>query len=953
MLMRGNALPALPGRQGTFATLALALLLAAAVLLLTLGRLYSSSSPISNSHALDFGRLPLSFEPNAGQTDPTVRFMVHASGGTLYFTPSQVVMSLGGNESTQKGFSDAVGLGLPASPASAEQAAAGVVRLSFIGANRDPRISGGTSLPGKVNYFLGNDPAQWHTNLPTYGNIVYNGLYPGVDLSYSGNGGQLEGTYTVAAGADPAHIQWRYANVAGLSVDALGNLQISTASTAKSAADTLTERAPVAWQQIDGSRVEVSARYTVSKDGSIGITLGTYDKAHALVIDPVLTYSSYLGGSGSDTGYGVAVDPNGNIYLTGETASVNFPVHNAFQPVLHGSTDGFVTKLDATGSALVYSTYLGGGGNDNGVRVVADQSGNAYVVGATTSSNFPTNNAIQPSFGGGTYDAFVTKLDATGSALVYSTYLGGNDADYGDGIAIDSSGNAYVVGEAASANFPTLNALQPSLNGPIDAFVSKINPAGSAFVYSTFFGGSAYDEGFGIAVDTARNVYLTGATTSFNLPTLNPVQPSYGGGQYDSFLTKMNASGTGLVYSTYMGGNNIDAGWGLAVDALGNAYLAGYTNSSNFPTHNAIQPNNRGGFDMSVSKFTPAGSALVYSTYLGGSGDDVGSVRLVDLAINQLGAAYVAGATYSTDFPTVNPLQPSNAGGSDGFVTKLNPAGSAWEYSTYLGGSGDDLAFGIVDGGSGSVYVAGTTSSSNFPTMNAYQPASGGGRDAFVARIADKSGATTPTRVSTRTPARTTTPAHGTPTRTPTACGPCDLSILAVTSSCNLDGTVHWIAIVHNPDACVIRAAWRAELQVREFGVFHAVRIQFATNNFPPGDSVLDGTFCFRFSADTTAVRVEYVFEGQKATGGNGGPNTPVHERAGDPNSHSDTPDSGVPTTSGNSGSNNQHLCPDRRASSPMEPCMRVVECNAPPSPIPTTLPSPIPTSAPPLLPTK
>jgi hypothetical protein len=941
MLMRGNTLPA---RQGKFATPALVVLLAAAVLLLTLGRLYTSGSPISNPHTPDFGVLPLSFEPNAGQTDPTVRFMVHASGGTLYFTPSQVVMSLGGKVSTQKNFGAAAGAGLGARPTGNEQAAASLVRLSFIGANPDPRISGETSLPGKVNYFLGNDPAQWHTDLPTYGSIVYNNLYPGVDLSYSGNSGQLKGTYTVAAGADPARIQWLYANAEGVSVDALGNLQISTSSTAsmaKGAEGTLTEKAPIAWQQIGGSRVEVSASYIVSKDGSIGITLGTYDKAHALVIDPVLTYSSYLGGSGTDTGYGVAVDSNGDIYLTGETASANFPLHNALQPALHGSTDGFVTKLNAAGSALIYSTYLGGSGNDYGVRVVADQSGNAYVVGATTSSNFPTHNAIQPTYGGGTYDAVVTKLDATGSALVYSTYLGGNDADYGDGIAIDSSGNAYVSGEAASANFPILNALQPTRNGLIDAFVSKINPSGSAFVYSTFFGGSGADEGFSIAVDSAQNVYLTGATTSFNLPTLNPVQPSYGGGQYDSFLTKMNAAGTGLVYSTYLGGNNIDAGWGLAVDALGSAYLAGYTNSSNFPTHNPIQPNNRGGFDMFVSKFTPSGSALAYSTYLGGSGDDLGSSRVVDLAINQLGAAYVAGATYSTDFPTVNPLQPSNAGGSDAFVTKLNPAGSAWEYSTYLGGSGDDLAFAIVDAGSGSVYVAGITSSANFPTMNAYQPASGGGQDAFVARIADQSTTSTPTstRVSTVTPTRTNTP-H----RTPTACGQCDLDILAVTSSCNLDGTVHWIAIVHNPDPCVIRAPWRAELQVREHGMFHAVRIQFATTNFPPGDTVLDGTFCFRFSANTRAVRVEYVFDDQRAAGGNGDTNALVQERAADPNSHSDTPDSGIPTTSGNSGPNNEHHCQDRRASSPMEPCVRTEECNTPPTPIPTFAPALPPT---------
>ena len=338
--------------------------------------------------------------------------------------------------------------------------------------------------------------------------------------------------------------------------------------------------------------------------------------------------------------------------------------------------DAFVTKLSAAGSTLVYSTYLGGSNIDQGFGITADGTGNAYVTGRTRSTNFPTANALQPTFGGGAfpYDAFVTKLNAAGSTLLYSTYLGGSGDDSGFGIAVDSAGNAYVTGDTSSTNFPTANALQPTLGGTADAFVTKLNAAGSTLLYSTYLGGSSGDQGLGIAVDSAGNAYVTGGTNSTNFPTVNALQPTTGD-TADAFVTKLNAAGSTLLYSTYLGGSSGDQGYDIAVDSAGNAYVTGFTSSTNFPIANALQPTFGGGTiiyssDAFVTKLNAAGSTLLYSTYLGGRGDDWGR----GIAADGTGNAYVTGDTYSTDFPTVNALQPAFGGGftlNDAFVAKI------------------------------------------------------------------------------------------------------------------------------------------------------------------------------------------------------------------------------------------------------------------------------------------
>jgi len=352
----------------------------------------------------------------------------------------------------------------------------------------------------------------------------------------------------------------------------------------------------------------------------VTVDLADYDPEMSLVIDPVLSYSTYLGGSGTDQAYAVAVDADGHAYVTGRTDSINFPVSGAFQSSVSGSFDVFVAKFNTTGDALLYSTYIGGSGDDEAYGIAVDFSGNVYLAGFTDSSNFPTMNAAQPSKGG-SRDGFVTKLNANGSALVYSTYLGGNGFDENFAIAIDSQGNAYVTGLTTSSNFPLVNPIQPFLGGGgDDAFIAKLNTNGSALIYSTYLGGSGSDEGFGITVDSSGNAFISGQTNSTNFPVVDALQPAFGGGFLDAFVTKINAQGTSLLYSTYLGGSNDDTAEGVAVNTAGNAYIVGRTRSPNFPTVNAVQPTFIDGFTNAfVTKLTVLGTGLLYSTYLSGT----------------------------------------------------------------------------------------------------------------------------------------------------------------------------------------------------------------------------------------------------------------------------------------------------------------------------------------------
>jgi hypothetical protein len=676
----------------------------------------------------DFGKLPLSFVPNAGQTNPAVRFQVRGMGGTLFFTPKEVVLSLPtASPQTKRNERRNVLDSLPDSRRRAEAepdavSPPAVVRLTFDGANPTPEIAGAERLPGIANYLIGNDPAKWRTNVPTYAGVVYKGLYPGVDLRYDGTEGQMKGTYTVAPGADPTRIRWRYSGADSVRVDeATGDLHITPRGNPGS---TLVERAPVAWQTIADRRVSVPVTYAVAPDGAIAFSIGSYDPAALLTLDPTLAYSTYLGGSDNDWGYGIAVDEQGNAYVTGQTYSTDFPTANAFQRSLAGSADTFVAKLTATGS-LAYSTYLGGSDYDWGQDITVDGQGNAYITGWTYSLDFPTANAFQRSYAGNT-DAFVAKLGATGN-VVYSTYLGGSNGDEGQGIAVDGQGNAYITGWTGSADFPTTNAFQSNYAGSLDTFVAKLTATG-LLAYSTYLGGSADDRGLGITVDGQGNAYITGLTSSADFPTTNAFQRSYAGSP-DTFVAKLTATG-GLAYSAYLGGSGYDYGAGIAVDGQGNAYITGGTRSTDFPTANAFQRSLGGGWDAFVAKLSATG-LLAYSTYLGGSADDQG----LGITVDGQGNAYITGWTGSADFPTTNAFQSNYAGGyEDAFVAKLTATGSL-AYSTYLGGSKGDEGQGITVDGQGNAYITGWTYSLDFPIANAFQRSYAGGYDTFVTKI--------------------------------------------------------------------------------------------------------------------------------------------------------------------------------------------------------------------------
>ncbi len=645
-----------------------------------------------------YGRLPLIFEANQGQTNPQAQFLSRGSGFTLFLTSTEAVLVLRhgtgsrGTESRQSSLprssaSHARGRTRNAELVKKNPEIEGVLRMQLVRANPAARSWGLDDLPGKSNYFLGNDPQNWRTNVPTYAKVRYQGVYRGVDLVYYGNQQQLEYDFIVAPSADPRTIRLAIAGAKKLELGPSGDLVLSTA------AGEVRLHKPIVYQQAGGIREEIAGRYVLRGKCQIGFEVATYDASKPLIIDPVLSYSTYLGGSAGDSGNAIAVDASGNAYVTGETSSTNFPTKNPSQSASGGGADVFVAKLDPTGSTLVYSTYLGGSGGESGNGIAVDASGNAYVTGFTNSANFPTKNPFQAALGGGG-DAFVAKLDPTGSALVYSSFLGGTMDDFGNGIAVDSSGNAYATGNTLSTNFPTKNPLQAASGGARDAFVAKLNAAGSALVYSTYVGGSGEDSGNGIAVDSAGNTYVTGLTRSTNFPTASPFQASCqscSNGQGNAFVAKLSAAGSALMYSTYLGGSGNgtdgDFGNGIAVDASNNAYVTGFTSSPNFPLASPIQatllpqtctfdyygytytiPCSNTAF---VTKLDPSGSALLYSTYLGASGGDLESGR--GIAVDTASNAYVTGTANSKFLLTPGTFQASPGGNGDAFVAKIDP----------------------------------------------------------------------------------------------------------------------------------------------------------------------------------------------------------------------------------------------------------------------------------------
>jgi hypothetical protein len=675
-----------------------------------------------------YGKLPLSFEANRGQTDALVKFLARGQGYALFLTPNGAVLSL-------KKPKVKINTSALTKSASSSEISSSILQMHLVEANSAPKVVGKEALPGRVNYLIGKDPSRWRTQVPTYGKVAYEDVYPGVDLVYYGNQGQLEYDFVLAPGADPHNIKLAFKGSSHIEVSPAGELVLRMAN------GDIRMHKPVIYQQIEGVRQPIAGSYALKADQTVGFQVAAYDTVHPLVIDPVLVYSTYLGGGANDEGYDIAVDPQGQAYVIGKTESLDFPTIGAPQATFHGGDahggDVFIAKLNRQGSALVYATYLGGSGGEIGHSIAVDPQGQAVVTGSTGSRDFPTKNAMQPVFGGDT-DAFVAQLSADGSALDYSTYLGGIWHDEGLGIAMDQLGRAYVTGSTNSPDFPTRNALQPLVRSYrySDAFVARFTTNG-ALVYSTYLGGSENDLGTDIAVDSRGQAYVTGITEGF--PTKNAAQSAFGGGEFDAFVVKLSADGGTLHYSTHLGGNEEDFGRGIAVDLRGQAYVTGTTNSDDFPTKNAVQPvfGGPGGDvgDAFVAQLSADGSALNYSTYLGGKQFDYGE----DIAVNLQGQAVVTGSTNSSDFPTRNALQSALTGGTNAFVAQFTADGMTLRYSTYGGGSVHDEGSGIAVDPLGQVYVTGSTSSDDFPIEKALQPVLTGGTDAFVAKIRNDS----------------------------------------------------------------------------------------------------------------------------------------------------------------------------------------------------------------------
>lgn len=989
-----------------------------------------------------YGELPLAFEEYRGEAGGT-GFTSRGAGYQLFLGDREAVINLNKPAAPKADQGSLVNaFDQHGRPEKAEPQKSSTLRMTLVGASRVTNISGADELPGKVNYLIGNDPAKWRTGVPTYAAVRYTNVYDGIDLVYYGNHQQLEYDFVVAPGADPNRIRLSFTGANRINVDAQGELVLHTDG------GDVRQHKPVIYQEIGGVRHAVGGRYVRSGENEVAFAIARYNKGQPLTIDPVLIYSTFLGGNADDFGTSITVDSAGSAYVAGYTSSSNFPISHGLQTRFAGDRDAFVTKLSPDGSSVVYSTFIGGSDYDRATGIAVDSAGSAYVTGYTGSADFPTKNPLQPDLAS-RFDGFVLKLSSDGSNLIYSTYLGGRGSDVANGIAVDAGGSAYIVGSTSSPDFPVVNAVQSSIrsrlviksvnegadwavsdaginaayivdlvvdpavptnlyaltssglfksvnggnswslqngwpptaplrkividpvhtatlyspaqqgvlkstdggntwdflknplansvgsvvaidpvttntiytdngfgrlfksvdggntwtplsllpdgvndinnvaidpndpatifvgtasgvvkssdggnnwnnlagfvggrvdalaidprntgtiyaaaNGDIfkstdggtkwistnpsfqeystyalaidpknpsvvyaatgyegglikttdggntwspqrtglnvenllalainpqdtavvygaenrgaDAFVAKLNPAGSALVYSTYLGGADNDTGVGIALDVDGNAYITGSTASSDFPTVNPFQAKMGGNfSYDGFVAKLNSSGNGLIYSTYLGGDQDDSPACIAVDSTGSAFVAGNTFSANFPLFNALQSacgpgGSYNNADAFVTKLSAKGSTLVYSTYLCGGAND----GATGISVDASGNAFVAGTTSSSNFPTVNAVQATyQGGGSDAFVTELNPSGQALVFSSYLGGSaftgsGNDLGAGIAVDSSGAVYVTGVTKSNDFPVVNPFQGSSRGGFDAFVTKIA-------------------------------------------------------------------------------------------------------------------------------------------------------------------------------------------------------------------------
>ncbi|MDP9161037.1 MAG: SBBP repeat-containing protein [Acidobacteriota bacterium] len=664
----------------------------------------------------------LAFERLGGRDTGKTQFLSRTPNYTIFIEPSRATIAV-------KGTARATNQGAVVDSGVRSR----FVRVQLLGSRQsEPSVQG--PLPAHTNYFIGSDPHTWRTNIPLFQKVIYTSVYNKVDLVYYGTDRQLEYDFVIRPGGTPKGIQFAVTGAKPTYVLPSGDLSLGGGEAG------LVLHRPVAHQMSHGQRRDVPASFVEIGTEQFGFKVGSFNHRLPLIIDPVLAYSTYLGGSNDEGIFGIGFDKQGNIYVAGETSSLDFPLKNTIQNHVAGNYDAFVSKFDPTGKELIYSTYLGGSQFDHAVGIQVDDQGSAYIAGITLSPDFPVKNALQSSLGGRS-DGFVAKLSPSGSELIFSTYLGGEGSDDIGALAIDHGRNVYVTGRTQSLHFPvTSKAFQQVCDGGAnqgfcvtDAFVSKIDPSGRKLLYSTYLGGTGFDSASGIAVDDHGEAYIAGQTSSRDFPTRKAYQSSLMGFG-DAFLAKLNARGSELVFSTYFGGTGFEGATDIALDHSQNVYITGTTSSTDFPLTRAFQSQNHGGFtDGFVTKFNPGASKLIYSTYLGGAGFDFP----FRLAVTGTGEAMITGFTSSTDFPVYEALQPIYGGGpTDSFVTHLSRGGNELRFSTYLGGSSDEYGYSIASGCEGSVWIGGSTSSKNFPVVEAFQDKfAGGPYDAFLSKI--------------------------------------------------------------------------------------------------------------------------------------------------------------------------------------------------------------------------
>jgi hypothetical protein len=719
-----------------------------------------STGPAESATALHalYGQLPLLFIENRGQTDPRVAFTLQAGAATVYFTPTGVTYALvePGQDDDQMTPNRRILAGLDAAPPRRGVGRRWAVKLDFVGANPDVRPVGQEQAETVVSYFRSR-PGEWHAGLRTFQRIVYADLWPGIDLAYYGAGGALKYEFVVQPGADPGQIRLAYRGAESAALNAAGQLAVTTP------VGGFTDDVPVAWQDGPGGRTSIAATYdpqlTISRTGfaspgsdgtatGFGFRVGAYDPTRALVLDPVvLIYNGYIGGASGEIGDGIAVDGEGNVYVTGGTVSsqTTFPVRGGPDLTYNGDVDAFVAKVNPSGTALVYAGYIGGASLDAGRGITVDSAGSAYIVGYTdsdqvTSPKFPVRGGPDLSYNG-EFDAFVAKVNPSGTELIYAGYIGGAKGEIGYGIAVDGTGSVYVSGWTNSdeTTFPVRGGPDLTHNGGNeDAFIAKVNPAGTDLVYAGYIGGAGKDVGYDIAVNGISNAYVTGVTNSAEatFPVLGGPDPTHNGSD-DAFVVKVNPAGTSLVYSGYIGGTGVDIGYGIAVDGAGNAYITGTTNSdeASFPVLGGPDLTFNGLLDVFVCKVNPTGAALVYAGYVGGAGNDGG----YDITVDGAGNAYVTGDTNSdeTTFPVLGGPDLTFNGTDDALVAKVNPSGTTLAYAGYIGGADSDSGNDIVVDRAGNAYVTGVTSSdeTTFPVLGGPDLTFNGPQDAFVAKV--------------------------------------------------------------------------------------------------------------------------------------------------------------------------------------------------------------------------